>query len=124
MPGTVSGRIFGLVDDEANQAATSIVIDAFPAALDGVLDEGADAVLWDMVVSNSFDVSNGVVTQFNLFAQTAGPDGEGDFLCLANEANDCSGSDNVAALGLSSPNQNYVRSFQPGAVTFTVSPVQ
>lgn len=123
VPGTVTGQIFGLVDNAANQTATSVIITSFPAGLNGQLDEGSDAVLWTDLRSNTFTIVNGVVTEFNFVSVTTNGDGFRDFLCLANVANDCSASNTVAGLGLSNPDPNSVVNFSANAVTFDVAPV-
>ena len=59
VPGTVEGRIFGLMDNANNQAAASVIIDSYPAALG--LFNPIDATLWNSPVINSFDVLNGAI---------------------------------------------------------------
>ena len=67
--GTVSGRIFGLVDDLSGQSATKILIDSFPAGLGSDINNGLDPILWDNVISNAFDVAHGVITYADFGAQ-------------------------------------------------------
>lgn len=68
--GTVTGRIFGLQDNGVNQAATSLIIDSFPAGLavaDGI--NNSNALTWNAVQGNLFTVVNGVVTSEQFAAQ-------------------------------------------------------
>jgi len=69
VPGTVTGRILGLQDNLANQAATSVLIDSFPAGLPGVLNSGADAVAWESVPFNLFSVTAGQIVAARFGAQ-------------------------------------------------------
>lgn len=59
-PGTVTGTIFGLVDNMPNQAATQIVITSFPAGLAGT-PQLIPTDYFNQSV-NSFSVVGGVVT--------------------------------------------------------------
>ncbi len=62
VPGTVSGQILGLVDNEAGQSATQVVIDSYPAVMNGLGTPPIDAVGWNDQVINSFTVTDGQVT--------------------------------------------------------------
>ena len=68
--GTVTGRIFGLQDNGANQAATSLIIDSFPAGLavaSGI--NNSNVLAWNSVQGNKFTVVNGVMTSEQFLAQ-------------------------------------------------------
>ncbi len=77
VPGTVSGQILGLVDNTANQAASAVLIQSFPAGPSGLLpvpDPTVAAPTWTFDL-NSFSVSGGQVTaaNFDAFTNVAGP---------------------------------------------------
>jgi hypothetical protein len=74
--GTVTGRILGLSDNGIGQAAPSVLIDTFPAALAGSFNIGNDATLWEVQLVNSFDVSGGAITgaTFGAFQGNGGAD--------------------------------------------------
>jgi hypothetical protein len=64
IPGTVTGEIFGLADNTADQAATNVVIDSYPPAAVGL-----PPVPWDIfnasgytISTNTFTVAGGTVT--------------------------------------------------------------
>jgi hypothetical protein len=67
VPGTVSGRIFGLVDN-TNSAATEILITSVPAAIAGGVPPtsfsafGSATSVGQYITFNSFTLSGGVVT--------------------------------------------------------------
>lgn len=66
----VSGRIIGLEDDMANQAASNIFIDSFTGQTDGVFGTATnDATIWSAVYSNRFSVSSGQIVQSVFAAQ-------------------------------------------------------
>lgn len=67
--GSVSGKIFGLADNLAGQAATSVLIETFPAGLGGIVNVGLDAVTWGVQNANAFAVAGGAITAANFFAQ-------------------------------------------------------
>jgi hypothetical protein len=77
VPGTVSGQILGLADNTANQAASEVLIQSFPAGPSGLLpvpDPTVAAPTWTFAL-NSFTVSGGQVTaaDFDAFTNVAGP---------------------------------------------------
>jgi hypothetical protein len=60
--GTVTGQILGLVNNESSQAATQILIDQYPAGLNGIGATPVNVTSWNLHISNLFDVSDGQVT--------------------------------------------------------------
>lgn len=71
--GLVKGRILGLSDNTANQAATSVIIDSLPSVYSppgSPRGYGNDLVLWPRNLSNQFTVDNGVITDFKFTAST------------------------------------------------------
>jgi hypothetical protein len=73
-PGTVSGTIFGLNDNQNNQPATSIAITSLPVGLGGIFEQGNNPLTWDFQSVNKFSVSGGIITAFNFAAQSSGDD--------------------------------------------------
>jgi len=115
--GTVTGRIFGLDDDTAGQAATSVVIDSFPAGLGGVVDE-AEVLNWTNVDFNTFDVSGGEITRAIFAATLVTSDlADLDQLCFRTVANGtCSTFLNVFTMDKA---DTYVANTNIAGVTFT-----
>lgn len=75
--GTVTGRILGLSDNAAGQAATNVLIDSYPEPLSfGFFNVGNDATAWETQLVNSFDVSGGLITAatFAAYQNTGGAD--------------------------------------------------
>lgn len=70
-PGAVSGTIFGLVDNQDGQSATSIVLTSFPAGLGTPFN--LDVTMYDSQTANSFDVLNGQIVAANFDAFDSGP---------------------------------------------------
>jgi hypothetical protein len=68
--GTVTGQIFGLVDGQSGQSATSVIIDSAPAALpgfDALLP--TDATTWSTQIHNTWTVTPaGQLTNVNFNA--------------------------------------------------------
>jgi hypothetical protein len=63
IPGTVSGQILGLVDNEANQSASQVLIDALPPVfLQYTGLPPLNATSWSSQYVNDFTVSNGQIT--------------------------------------------------------------
>lgn len=71
VPGTVTGTIFGLVDNAPGQAATSILITSFPAGLGGTLSH-PDLLDFSSQVANNFNVSGGQIIGGGFAAQDSG----------------------------------------------------
>src|SRR3974377_159666 len=65
--GTFTGEIFGLTDN-ATSAATSVLIETFPAAMNSLNSPPIDATLWDQQYQNSFVVSNGQIVDGGFWA--------------------------------------------------------
>ncbi len=63
--GTVTGQIFGLVDNLSDQPATQIVITSFPAGLTGT--PALIPTSYPLIFFNRFTVVNGVVTSNFIF---------------------------------------------------------
>lgn len=114
--GTVTGRIFGLVDNTTSQAATSVVIDSFPSGLGGVVDE-AEVLDWTFVDLNNFDVAGGEITLADFSATLlTDPVEDMDQLCFRTIASGtCSGYVNVFTMDQVN---TYVANNTVGGVTF------
>ena len=73
--GTVTGEIFGLMDNTADQKATNVVVDSYPAGLGGTPPLGLPAppltIFGPVIVSNSFTVANEVITASDFSAADA-----------------------------------------------------
>ena len=70
--GTVTGTIYGLLDDGAGQAATSITIDSAPWA-NGLWTPGFDVLtVMPFTMQNSFDMVSGNVVAANLWVEGFG----------------------------------------------------
>lgn len=68
VPGTVTGQIFGLVDNTANQQATHVLIETFPPQFGiELLSSPVDAMAWT-IKANSFSVVDGQVTAADFHA--------------------------------------------------------
>jgi hypothetical protein len=76
--GTVAGRVIGLVDNTTG-SASQVVIDSFPAGLEGTPNNGLIATNWSGQVENSFTVTSGNITS-GVFA--ALEEGGNDTLCI------------------------------------------
>jgi hypothetical protein len=71
VPGTVTGAIYGLVDNTSNQAATDIQVLSYPDALTGFPTAPFDVTsLATNVSANSFTVTSGAITSANFFASS------------------------------------------------------
>jgi PEP-CTERM motif len=66
--GTVTGEILGLVDNEANQSASEVLIDSYPAGLGNIGSTPIDVTSWFDQVANSFTVVSGQLTDVNFEA--------------------------------------------------------
>ena len=66
--GSVTGEIFGLPDN-GTAAATSVMIESFPAGLDSLVASPIDATLWDQQYQNTFTVVNGQIVDGHFWAQ-------------------------------------------------------
>lgn len=65
--GTVSGEVYGLLDNSVGYASTNVTVTSYPAGLTGLPPAPFSvpayaASIGQSVVANSFDVTNGVVT--------------------------------------------------------------
>ena len=122
--GTVSGIIQGLNDNNTGAASAVIVTDV-PIDLEGSFNNGNNAVAWDTQYSNSFTVTNGVITSGNFEARDIGFGF--DTLCL-----NATGANCVPNANLFTYDSNTTRvynndgfagvTFAPVAVPFGVSP--
>jgi len=65
--GTFTGEIFGLTDN-ATSAATSVLIESFPAGMNSLDSPPIDATLWDQQYQDSFVVSNGQIVDGGFWA--------------------------------------------------------
>ena len=103
----VTGRILGLEDNRAGQAASSVIIDTYPDWLSGSFDNTNDAVLWNSVLDNSFDVTDGMITSSTFRATDiadSSPAFTNDILCLLNDGDYCEiASNHFAVFGLAGP---------------------
>jgi hypothetical protein len=71
IPGTVEGVISGLEDNTDFQEASSIAITSLPAPFTFPIVEGNDVTQWNIQSVNSFDVSNGTITDYLFLARTS-----------------------------------------------------
>jgi len=60
VPGTVTGEILGLTNNSTS-AATQVIIESFPSALNPSFSPPIDATLWAEQDENSFDEEAGVI---------------------------------------------------------------
>jgi hypothetical protein len=68
----VVGRIFGLVDNANNQAASSILIDSFTGQVGGEFGTATnDVTNWASQIANLFSISAGEITAATFAAQDA-----------------------------------------------------
>lgn len=68
----VSGRIFGLLDNTSNQAATSLLIDLFTGQVGGEFGTATnDVTTWAHPAQNLFNVAGGQITAASFAAQDA-----------------------------------------------------
>lgn len=81
--GTVTGKIYGLVDNLSGQVATSIILTSFPAGLGGALST-TELLDFNNQVFHSFNVSGGQITGGGFAAQNTG--GEGDTIIFGSAA--------------------------------------
>lgn len=88
-PGTVEGIIEGLLDDQSDQAATSVVVTSAPGFLSSLVGEDfADIGAGELLARNSFSVVSGTITTFEfVFLRSTSPVVS---LCLNDTAGLCS----------------------------------
>jgi hypothetical protein len=70
VPGTVTGDITGLVDNQPNQSAAGVFVTSFPAALNITLSPAFNFVTAPSVPVNSFNVSGGLITGLQFVGRT------------------------------------------------------
>ena|ERR1039458_6064768 len=59
--GTVTGEIFGLIDDGSTHSATSVVLNSYPNGLKP-FDTNPSLTTWDKILANQFIESSGTIT--------------------------------------------------------------
>lgn len=78
--GTVTGQIFGLMDNSTGPA-TDVVIDSYPANMgDSIGIVSVNPNTWSYINSNTFTVANGVLTGAAYYALDVVPDGAVSFI--------------------------------------------
>lgn len=70
--GSVHGLITGLVDDQDEQSATSVLLTSWPQGLEGNIPDSLDVTQWSIGQTNDFDVSSGEISNLRFSGQEPG----------------------------------------------------